>query len=225
MKQEQVQLDQILLDSTFQVRKDINSWVVSRLVQVLKSGNDFQDRIVILPDGRTLAGFHRVCAYRKVLAPQASIDVLIYEAESDEDAYQFAVKSNVAHGEPLQEFDKKSIRRRLHEMEWKDEDVSKFLGVSLERFQEWDAEQVYVLDGKQKQRRDVKRGTKMPQRELTEQQYEEHVEHHAISTIFHARKVIGRIKDDTIEKDNQTWEILRELKSLLNEVLENGKAV
>ncbi len=219
MKQKQIRLDEIVADTSLQVRKEINYWYVSRCVQVLKSGKDFKDSIVVLPDMRIVSGFTRYEAYKRVLDPSDKIKVRVYEAESEEDAFQFAVKENIAHGQPLKEFEKKSIRRRLQHQGWTDDQISQFIGVSLERLYKWDAERVVVRSGDKQQQEDTKPGTRLPQ-QVSQEQYKQHVNHHAVSTVFHARKVLERIKDGTIERDEKTVSVLEELRQALEEELE-----
>lgn len=218
MQTKQVPLENLIADTSLQVRKQINSWVVSRLVQVLKSGNEFEDPLVILPDNRILAGFHRHQAYMKVKDPQEKVKVQIYKAKDDQDAYLFAVRSNLTHGEPLQEFEKKSIRRNLQGSGWTDEQISQFIGVSMDRLYKWDAERVIVQSGGKSEQMDTKPGTRLP-KELSQKQYAEHVNHHAVGTVFHARKIIGRIKDGTIEDDERTMEVLGDLYVCLQDCL------
>jgi hypothetical protein len=218
MKQKQVRLDEIVADTSLQVRKEINGWYVSKYVQVLKSGKNFKDSIVVLPDMRIVSGFTRYEAYKRVLDPSDKIPVRIYEAESEEDAFQFAVRENITHGQPLEEFEKKSIRRRLQHQGWTDEQISQFIGVSLERLYKWDAERVVVNSGGKQQQEDTKPGTRLPQ-QVSQKQYEQHVNHHAVSTVFHARKVLQRIKDGTIERDEKTVNVLEELRQALEDEL------
>ncbi len=225
-KQKKVQLNQIEQDENLQVRKRIDPWVVSRLVQVLKSGNEFVDRIVILPDGRIVAGFHRLEAYKKVFDPYKEVKVLIYYAEDEKDAYQYAVKSNIANGEPLRETEKLQIRENLHRSGWSDAQISQFLGVSLERFQQWDANQVIVSgdDGKEEVKH-IKRGTKVTSGRMTKEQYNNHLAKHSVTTTFHALKIMDRIKDGTLEEDNQTLYTLFELYDSLGEVLNRREVI
>lgn len=218
MKTKHVTLENLVADTSLQVRKEINGWVVSRLVQVLKSGNEFEDPIAILPDNRILAGFHRFQAYKRVKDPQEKIKVQVYQAKDEQDAYLFAVKSNLTHGQPLEEFEKKAIRRKLQGSGWTDEQISLFIGVSLDRLYKWDAERVVVQSGSKTEQMDTKPGTRLPKK-LSKEQYAEHINHHAVSTVFHARKIIGRIKDGTIEDDERTTEVLGELYACLQDAL------
>lgn len=218
MKSKQVELQHVIADTSLQVRKEINGWFVSKLVQVLKSGNKFHDDIMVLPDMRIISGFTRYEAYKKVLEPTDKITIRIYPAKNDRDAYCKAVEENINHGQPLQEFEKKAIRRNLQNQGWQDEKISKFLGISLDRFNHWDAKQVIVSIGEGKkakqEKRDVKPGVYLPGK-ITEEQYKSHVDHHAISVVFHARQIIGRLKDGTVDLDEQTMAVLSDLHELL----------
>ena len=221
MEKKQVRLDEIIVDTSLQVRKEVNSFYVSKYVQVLKSGNDFRDSIVVLPDMRLVSGFTRYEAYKRVLDPSHFITVRVYPAENDEDAFLFAAKENLTHGQPLAEFEKKSIRRRLQDQGWDDERISQFLGVSLERLHKWDATRVQVKVGNKgdEEPRDTKPTTKLPET-VSEEQYENHIQHHATSTIFHARQILQRLWDGTVEQDEKTFGTLEELRKAIENELE-----
>lgn len=223
METKQVKLDEIIVDTSLQVRKEVNSFYVSKFKEVLRAGNDFKDSMVILPDMRVVSGFTRYEAYKRVLDPTHIITVRIYHAENDEDAFLFAAKENLTHGQPLTEFEKKSIRRRLQDQEWDEERISQFIGVSLERLYKWDATRVQVKVGNKgdEEPRDTKPGTKLPET-VSEKQYEEHVEHHTTATTFHARHILQRLRDGTVEQDSKTINTLDELRQAIENELETA---
>ena len=113
-----IKLDQILIDPQFQVRKDIDTFWISKLVQVLLTKGKFDEPIVVSQEYTLLSGFHRYKAYRRIFSSQDNIEVKIYHAETDEDAYRFAVKANSSHGLALKECDKQIIRDKLQTFNW-----------------------------------------------------------------------------------------------------------
>jgi DNA-binding transcriptional regulator YiaG len=194
-----IRLGDLVADTKYQVRKKINEWIVSSLVQVLKAGLSFADDIVVDQDLHIVSGFHRYEAYKKVLSPDEKISVNVKEFKNEQEAYLFAVQDNTTHGVPLEQFEKKEIRLQLRdEFGISEEEISKILGVSLEKFQKWDADTVIVAGDLKplKSGNSHLAGTKM-----TAEQYEHHRNHHTTSTAFHINKIIERIQDETIEED------------------------
>jgi len=218
MQQQTIRLSDIIKDNQFQVRHAIDEFHVGTLKQILLAGQDFKDKMKLLPDGRIISGFHRFEAYKKVYDPQDTIQVEICDL-NEEDAYLLAIRENANHGKPLQTWDKKNIRRSLQSMGYGDGDISTMLGISLDRFAEWDRSQVIVRKPNlPSEKKDVKSNVKLPQ-EVTEKQYESHVKNHAGRTAFHARRILVRLEDGTIEDDSQTYDVLYDLMLALDKHL------
>jgi DNA-binding transcriptional regulator YiaG len=214
-----IRLGDLVADTKYQVRKTINTWIVSNLVQVLKAGLKFADDIVVDEDLHIVSGFHRYEAYKRVLDPNEKVSVDVQQFQNEQEAYLFAVKDNTTHGVPLEQFEKKEIRIQLRDNFGMDEkDISKILGISLDRFQKWDAECVIVA-GKKKP---LKSGnTHLVGKKMTTDEYENHRDHHTTSTAFHIGKIIERISDGTMEDDEEMADYVSHFVDILRDWLAN----
>ena len=109
-----VALTQLVITAGTQVRSEISESVVAEYVEALGEGSRFPPIVVFRADGADVLadGFHRVRAYQK--AGRDEIEADIYEGGSDE-ALWFALGANRAHGQRLNEGDK----RRAIELAYK----------------------------------------------------------------------------------------------------------
>ncbi len=218
-----IKLNEIAVDPRYQVRKEVNDFHVSKLTQVLKVGEDFKDEMVILPNKTLLCGFARHKAYSKVFGKEVEVNVSVYNAKDFDDAFAFAVKDNIAHGWPLYEIDKQLIRDHFMASGWTNEQISKLICISLERFQKWDDRRVIVSDTSEDdnsettipaKKRPTKYGHGLP-RKLTRTQYESHMNSHCSPTVFHIGKIMNRISDGTIETNKETEKALGDLAQMI----------
>ncbi len=109
-----VALTQLVTTAGTQVRSEISESVVAEYVEALGEGSRFPPIVVFRADGADVLadGFHRVRAYQK--AGRDEIEADIYEGGPDE-ALWFALGANRAHGQRLNEGDK----RRAIELAYK----------------------------------------------------------------------------------------------------------
>lgn len=229
-KTKMIPMESVIVNTKYQVRKDINDWWVGRLREVLKSGASFYDPIVIDQHNNLLAGFHRMEAYRAELEPTAKIQARVESCKDDREAYLLAVRENTRHGEPLNTYDQKLIRCKLRDLyAVADERIAELLGVTEDRFKRWDLDVVNVRHKKGAvETVPIKRGwSKLRGRTITEKQHEiMHNHGHGTSTLFHVRKVMDRLRSDTVEDTEDVLVAMEQLGAAISTYLEKkGAAV
>ena len=111
---ETVAIAKLLTDSGTQVRSEISEFIVTEYVEALGEGARFPPVVVFRADGPDVLadGFHRLRAYEQ--AGRDEIEADVYEGGPD-DALWFALGANRAHGQRLNDGDK----RRAIEMAYK----------------------------------------------------------------------------------------------------------
>ena len=103
---ETVALDRLLTDSGTQVRAEISEFIVAEYVEALGEGARFPPVVVFRADGADVLadGFHRVRAYQQ--AGRDEIEADVYQG-GPAAALWFALGANRAHGQRLNEGDKR----------------------------------------------------------------------------------------------------------------------
>ena len=115
---ETVALDRLMTDSGTQVRAEISEFIVAEYVEALGEGARFPPVVVFRADGADVLadGFHRVRAYQQ--AGRDEIEADIYQGGPAE-ALWFALGANRAHGQRLNEGDKRRAIELAYEA-WPD---------------------------------------------------------------------------------------------------------
>ena len=115
---ETVALDRLLTDSGTQVRAEISEFIVAEYVEALGEGARFPPVVVFRADGADVLadGFHRVRAYQQ--AGRDEIEADVYQGGPAE-ALWFALGANRAHGQRLNEGDKRRAIELAYEA-WPD---------------------------------------------------------------------------------------------------------
>ena len=115
---ETVALDRLLTDSGTQVRAEISEFIVAEYVEALGEGARFPPVVVFRADGADVLadGFHRVRAYQQ--AGRDEIETDVYQGGPAE-ALWFALGANRAHGQRLNEGDKRRAIELAYEA-WPD---------------------------------------------------------------------------------------------------------
>ena len=103
---ETVALDRLMTDSGTQVRAEISEFIVAEYVEALGEGARFPPVVVFRADGADVLadGFHRVRAYQQ--AGRDEIEADVYQG-GPAAALWFALGANRAHGQRLNEGDKR----------------------------------------------------------------------------------------------------------------------
>ena len=115
---ETVALDRLMTDSGTQVRAEISEFIVAEYVEALGEGARFPPVVVFRADGADVLadGFHRVRAYQQ--AGRDEIEADVYQGGPAE-ALWFALGANRAHGQRLNEGDKRRAIELAYEA-WPD---------------------------------------------------------------------------------------------------------
>ncbi len=92
-------------DTAIYPRHSVDEMHVNSLVLALRAGVVLPPIVAEARSTRIVDGWHRVRAYRKVLGPQASVDVDLRTYKSDGDLLSDAVALNASHGRRLDRVD------------------------------------------------------------------------------------------------------------------------
>jgi len=92
-------------DTAIYPRHSVDDMHVNGLVMALRAGVTLPPVVAEAKSRRIVDGWHRVRAYRKVLGPQASIDVDLRTYKSEGDLLADAVALNSSHGRRLDRVD------------------------------------------------------------------------------------------------------------------------
>lgn len=211
MQEIMIMCSDIVRDKALQVRQFMDAEEVQRLEDVLRSGLEFKDRIVIDGKNRLVCGFHRHEAYMVVNGKDSYIAANKVDFGSEIEAYNYAATDNMTHGKPLSSADKRMIYDRLSAEKSVSPDwLSKFLALPLEQISSWNAQKVVSARARAEGR----------DQGLAVREVDNHREvKTGPGTIFHAKRILERIFDMSIESDAATTAKLRELYTALRSYL------
>ena len=123
----------LIEDTAIYPRHSVDDVHVNTLAMALRAGTALPPVVVDLPTKRIVDGWHRVRAYRKVLGPQASIDVDLRSYQSDAELLTDAVALNASHGRRLDRVDQVRVIHLLETAGMQQEQIAVVLHVPLAR--------------------------------------------------------------------------------------------
>lgn len=125
--------------------REINPIVVSTYSESVKAGTQFP-AIMVDERNRIICGYHRYSAYKKNYAPDTLIECDVIKNKSDVELIMIAAGDNSRNGWPLTTFEKKTVSLRLiKEHKVNPTEVSKILGVRVNRIEEWGGMTVTIV--------------------------------------------------------------------------------
>jgi hypothetical protein len=130
-----IRLGDIVIDSSYQVRMQINKDRINAYHNVLKSNepdNPFPSIIVETKTNKLVCGFTRIEAYRKYYSPDDEVPVEFKIFATEKERLIFSIADN-SHGQPLGSWDKKNLFTKLKDLGATDEEISKLYGWPTDR--------------------------------------------------------------------------------------------
>lgn len=224
---EKIRLGDVIIDPSLQVRKRTNQKKVTEYAIAMERGDEFPPIVIDSKSMKVISGFTRMEAYQRVFNADTKIPAVKQHFKNDNERYVFAVKENMKHGEPLQDWDKENavfeMRRRGFSSEnialtvgWKIERVENVAGVRVKSFGSKPKAQPTKTVKVNNEEMPLKNGLSHLRGQEVPGAVYENIENHYVgqSVAFLARQIIYRIDDNTIDTAND-----REIE-MLNKLLD-----
>jgi ParB-like chromosome segregation protein Spo0J len=220
-----IKLMDVVIDPSIMVR-EVNTFIVGNYAESMRAGAEFPP-IVVDSKNRLVCGHTRYAAYKKVFGPDYSLTATVTKNTKDVDLIMEAAGDNSKHGHPLDTYEKKKVVLRLKEHGVDPAKISKILGVTVDRVEEW-AEMTVVVIGQDRQRRvePLKSGFRhMAGRTVKEVDYQKHeTKDMGVTMIFHAHKLTDVLtRDGWTSTDEKTIEALTVLQEAITAFLRKTK--
>jgi len=228
-----IRLMDIVIDPSIRVR-EVNTFVTSRYSESMRAGEIFPP-ITIDKKNRLVRGHHRVHSYKTVFEPDHEIECEVSKNTNDADLIMEALEDNCRHGEPLTTWEKKvAVLRLVNDYKKDIETVSKIVGVTIGRIEEWNEMTVVVTPepedvNKKNHVASIKKGAEqMKGKVVTRKEYEKHEKN---DLGVNPRFLLGRLislfsrKGDWVPYDDKTFDAAVILRDLLNTYIKNKKEV
>lgn len=130
-----VPLASLIEDFSIYPRHAVDDANVASLVNALKSGQTLPPVVAERKSKRIVDGWHRARAYRRVLGPEASIDVELVDYESEEDLLLDSIHRNASHGRQFDAIDQVRAAHLCQERGISLQAIAAVLHVPVERVQ------------------------------------------------------------------------------------------
>jgi ParB/Sulfiredoxin domain len=120
-----IAITKIVIDESIYPRSGVSSVAVARLVSALKVGNHFPPLVIEAKTYRLVSGRHRYEAYLKEGIASVDVEQKVYV--SDADLFADAVRFNISHGLPLDQFSIKNAIIRLEQYGYERHQISEIV--------------------------------------------------------------------------------------------------
>ncbi len=117
-----IAIGKIVLDDSIYPRSGVSEFNVGRLVAALKTGVKLPPLIVEASTMRLVDGRHRYEAYQRQEVEKVSVEQKVYSTEAD--LFADAVRCNIGHGEPLDQYSVRAAIVRLEKYGYSRERIS-----------------------------------------------------------------------------------------------------
>jgi hypothetical protein len=115
-------INRIVTDKSVYPRTRVSQFSVRRLVFALQSGATFPPLIIEASTKRLVDGWHRLEAYREENIKTVNVIEKVYATEGD--LFADAVRLNIGHGEPLDQYSTRNAVIRLTDYGFEREQIS-----------------------------------------------------------------------------------------------------
>ena len=133
MKTARLPLSELVEDLDVYPRACVFSGHVTELEEAFRAGAELPPPIIDAKSKRIVDGFHRVRMLRRVLGPDAEIEVEVRRYRTDADLFLDAVRLNAGHGRRMSSFDVARCARIAETLAIDPEQVATVLSVRPER--------------------------------------------------------------------------------------------
>ncbi|MCG3133825.1 MAG: hypothetical protein HMLKMBBP_01090 [Planctomycetes bacterium] len=214
-----LRLPDLIEDLDLYPRAAVFSGHVAELEEALRAGVELPPPIIDAASKRIVDGFHRVRALRRVLGPDAEIDVELREYASDAELFLDAMRLNGHHGRRMSSFDIARCARIAETLSIDPEQVATVLSVRPDRLGEIRAvKEAVTVEGA---RVPIRRGlAHLAGRTLSPRQAEAARRIGGQTPLYHANQLIELLEADALPaEDRGLLERLTLLRDLLAERL------
>lgn len=128
-----IAITKIQVDESVYPRSGVSEFNVGRLVAAYKTGTKLPPLIVEAGTYRLVDGRHRLEMYRKLKVARIDVTEKVYRSEAD--LYADAVRCNVGHGEPLDQFSIRGAIIRLNDYGYSREKISSVVRLPVEQIE------------------------------------------------------------------------------------------
>lgn len=125
-----IALNKIVVDESIYPRSSVSDLNVNRIVSALKTGVAMPPLIVEAGTYRLVDGRHRYEAYVKEEIATAECDEKVYASEAD--LFADAVRANIGHGAPLDQFTVRNAIIRLTEYGYQRDQISEVVRLPVD---------------------------------------------------------------------------------------------
>lgn len=126
-------LSKIVIDESIYPRNSVSKFNVGRLVSALKTGAVFPPLVAEAVTGRLVDGRHRFEAYNEMEIDEAEVTEKVYATEAD--LFADAVRLNIGHGQPLDNYCVRNAIVRLTEYGYERERISEAVKLPLDQIE------------------------------------------------------------------------------------------
>jgi hypothetical protein len=141
-----VSISKIVIDEAIYPRTSVSEFNVNRLVAALKTGVKLPAIIVEAKTYRLVDGRHRYDAYKKEGLKTIEVIEKVYASEAD--LFADAVRFNIGHGEPLDQYTVRNAIIRLTEYGYQREQISDVVRLPVEMIEKIERGFAASQDGK-----------------------------------------------------------------------------
>lgn len=141
-----VTLTDIVIDETIYPRSAVNEFNVNRLVAALKTGAMLPPITMEAATRRLVDGRHRYEAYQKEGLKTIEVIEKVYASEAD--LFADAVRCNIGHGQPLDQYTVRNAIIRLTEYGYQREQISEVVRLPTEYIEKIERGFAVSQDGK-----------------------------------------------------------------------------
>jgi hypothetical protein len=141
-----IAISKIVIDETIYPRTSVSEFNVNRLVAALKTGVKLPSIIVEAKTYRLVDGRHRYDAYKKEGLKTIEVIEKVYASEAD--LFADAVRYNIGHGEPLDQYTIRNAIIRLTAYGYQREQISDVVRLPLDTIEKIERGFAASQDGK-----------------------------------------------------------------------------
>lgn len=187
-----VAVSKIVLDDAIYPRSSVSEFNVNRLVAALKTGVKLPPIIVEAKTYRLVDGRHRYEAYKKEGLKTIEVIEKVYASEAD--LFADAVRCNIGHGEPLDQYTVRNAIIRLTAYGYERERISEVVRLPIEQIEKIERGFAAGQDGKPVA---LKGGLNhLKGRTLDSQQIEINKHYSGGKAIFYVRQICELLEND-----------------------------
>lgn len=212
-----IKLSNLKTDETLLQIRPIDPYTVNRYRQAMRAGAGLP-LIVAGYDRRIVVGNHRYEAMLQEYGEETVIHVKAMKFETELERLEFAIRSNVTHGEPLGSFSRKLAILKLEQLGSTPEAIAALLDVAPEKVVEIAGMRVVVTGGRGQVTMPLKRGLEhLAGGNMTAEQYNAHLKRdRGIPARAQAEQLTRWLRAGWVDmEDEDTAEVFAALKAVL----------